>query len=108
MLLLSCHFYMLPIFRNQFTSLVKSSLVFLYNCIKTIIVYCLFYLFNSFHGVLPWTYCRDSSGEYYKWATLNCTDSEMNYTDYSVPVTQDYFDNYVLEKSSGIEEVRLD
>ena len=43
-----------------------------------------------------------------EWATLNCTDSEMNYTDYSVPVTQDYFDNYVLEKSSGIEEVRLD
>ena len=81
---------------------------FLYaSYFSTIIVYSLFYLFNSFHAVLPWTYCRDQETELLNdWATENCTDKLDNVTSKdSVPVTQEYFDNYVLHKTSGIEEV---
>jgi len=82
---------------------------FLYaSYFSVIIVYSLFYLFNSFHAVLPWTYCRtgdDGTGDLHDWATANCTDASTEILDnFSVPVTQDYFDNYVLHKTSGIEE----
>ena len=82
---------------------------FLYGSyFTTIIVYCLFYFFNSFHAVLPWTYCHedvDNKTTLNWWASDNCTDATMNQTDNSVPVTQDYFDNFLLHKTSGIEEV---
>ena len=83
---------------------------FLYaSYFSVIIVYSLFYLFNSFHAVLPWTYCKEGNGiegDLHEWATENCTDAlSESRDDYSVPVTQDYFDNYVLHKTSGIEEV---
>lgn len=81
---------------------------FLYGSyFTTIIVYCLFYFFNSFHAVLPWTYCHedvDNKTTLNWWASNNCTDATMNQTDNSVPVTQDYFDNFLLHKTSGIEE----
>ena len=85
---------------------------FLYaSYFSVIIVYSLFYLFNSFHAVLPWTYCRtgdDGTGDLHDWATANCTDASTEILDnFSVPVTQDYFDNYVLHKTSGIEEVNI-
>ena len=82
---------------------------FLYGSyFTTIIVYCLFYFFNSFHAVLPWTYCHEdveNKTSLNWWASDNCTDATMNQTDNSVPVTQDYFDNFLLHKTSGIEEV---
>ena len=98
---------------------------FLYGSyFTTIIVYCQFYFFNSFHKVLPWSTCHknidvddivddivgdeinaDNITNLHRWATENCTDSTMNRTTYSVPVTQEYFDNVLLRKTSGIEEV---
>ena len=92
---------------------------FLYGSyFTTIIVYCQFYFFNSFHGVLPWSSCHQDIGEnddkndgnlttLHWWATANCTDATMNRTMNSVPVTQEYFDNYLLHKTSGIEEVHI-
>ena len=83
---------------------------FLYaSYFSTIIVYSLFYLFNSFNAVLPWTYCRDQETQVLNdWATENCTDKLDNVTSKeSVPVTQEYFDNYVLHKTSGIEDVSI-
>ena len=47
----------------------------------------------------------DNITSLHRWATENCTDSTMNRTTYSVPVTQEYFDNVLLRKTSGIEEV---
>ena len=91
---------------------------FLYGSyFTTIIVYCQFYFFNSFHGILPWSSCQ-SAGDVVTennnnmtsmnwWATENCTDAKMNQSVNSVPVTQEYFDNFVLHKTSGIEEVLL-
>ena len=95
---------------------------FLYGSyFTTIIVYCQFYFFNSFNEVLPWSTCHkdivgdivgdeiigDNITSLHRWATENCTDSTMNRTTYSVPVTQEYFDNVLLKKTSGIEEVKL-
>ena len=89
---------------------------FLYGSyFTTIIVYCQLYFFNSFHGMLPWSSCYQVDDAVIKntnnitslnwWATDNCTDSKMNRSVDSVPVTQEYFDNFVLHKTSGIEEV---
>merc|ERR1719228_1165826 len=73
---------------------------FLYaSYFTTIIVYCLFYFMDSFHAELPWTYCANKT-----WATENCTDSTMEFFDSSIPVTQEYFDHFLLHKTSGIEE----
>ena len=47
----------------------------------------------------------DNITSLHSWATENCTDSTMNQTTNSVPVTQEYFDNVLLKKTSGIEEV---
>ena len=89
---------------------------FLYGSyFTTIIVYCQFYFFNSFHGILPWSSCQGADHVISEnennltslnwWATKNCTDAKMNQSANSVPVTQEYFDNFVLHKTSGIEEV---
>ena len=89
---------------------------FLYGSyFTTIIVYCQFYFFHSFHEMLPWSSCQSadhviSANENNLtslnwWATENCTDAKMNQSVNSVPVTQEYFDNFVLHKTSGIEEV---
>jgi len=63
-----------------------------------IIVYCLFYLFNSFTSTLPWETCEGK-----EWSTENCTDS-INNNAGGIPVTQEYFENHVLHKTSGIDE----
>ena len=65
--------------------------------------------------MLPWSSCQSadhviSANENNLtslnwWATENCTDAKMNQSVNSVPVTQEYFDNFVLHKTSGIEEV---
>ena len=90
---------------------------FLYGSyFTTIIVYCQFYFFNSFHGVLPWSSCNradvteniDNLTSLNWWATENCTAAKINQSVNSVPVTQEYFDNFVLHKTSGIEEVFIE
>ena len=80
-------------------------LSFLYSSyFTTIIAYCLVYLWNSLPSTdptvdsLPWSKCENGASH---WAASNCSDSSTNG---SVPVTQLYFDNYVLSKSSGIED----
>ncbi|CAG5113651.1 Oidioi.mRNA.OKI2018_I69.chr2.g7741.t1.cds [Oikopleura dioica] len=63
-----------------------------------IIVYCLFYLFSSFTSELPWETCEGK-----EWSTDNCTDSTNNNIG-GIPVTQEFFENHVLHKTSGIDE----
>ena len=67
--------------------------------------------------MLPWSSCQSADHVITEndnnmtslnwWATENCTDAKMNQSVNSVPVTQEYFDNFVLHKTSGIEEVLL-
>jgi len=51
---------------------------------------------EAFYPTLPWSTCNSS------WASSNCADS--NGYNGNVSVTQEYFDNYVLSKSSGISD----
>jgi len=55
---------------------------------------------------LPWQYCDNSHGVQFNWATAECYDELTNERRRnSSPVTQDYFDNVLLRKTSGIEDL---
>jgi len=66
----------------------------------TIIVYCLYYFIQSFSlSGLPWATCANQT-----WSRDNCIDVTMEPFNGSEPVTQEFFDNNLLHKTSGIEE----
>ena len=78
---------------------------------STILVYCMFYAYNSIKNgsaPLPWQYCNNSTGDRYSWASSECYDENSNSSSSNgSPVTQDYFDNVLLRKTSGIEELGM-
>ncbi|XP_051277672.1 sodium- and chloride-dependent GABA transporter 1 isoform X2 [Dicentrarchus labrax] len=59
----------------------------------------LFYLFNSFKAVLPWTSCNNT------WnAVGNCSSGFPGNNTHLQSASQQFFDHRLLEKTSGIEE----
>ncbi|XP_035693852.1 sodium- and chloride-dependent glycine transporter 2-like [Branchiostoma floridae] len=84
-----------------YTQVIASALVGIYyNCI---IAYTLFYLFSSFTSDLPWRTCNNT------WNTGDCVESFSlkNWTgniSSRVSPSSEYFDRYMLTRSSGIDE----
>jgi len=77
---------------------------FLATYYNIIIAWALYYLFSSFSTVLPWYSCK------FDWASANCSEGLRNSSvatnnTYMRSPIQDFFDNRVLEKSSGLEEM---
>lgn len=103
-----------PLFKGAGLATVVISFLFTtyYN---VIITWAFYYLFNCFQSVLPWTACD------HDWNSPNCWDgtATQNYTNTTtnssylgpatkpngtISPTEDFYQSYVLERSSGIEE----
>uniref|UniRef100_A0A8W8JWE6 Transporter n=1 Tax=Magallana gigas TaxID=29159 RepID=A0A8W8JWE6_MAGGI len=103
-----------PLFKGAGLATVVISFLFTtyYN---VIIAWAFYYLFHCFQSVLPWTACDHDWNSPNCWdgtATQNYTNSTTN-TSYLGPAmkpngtispTEDFYQSYVLERSSGIEE----
>nr|QCI31496.1 sodium- and chloride-dependent GABA transporter ine [Grandidierella japonica] len=83
-----------PIFIGSSVGVVVISTIFC-SYYNIIISWSLYYLFQSFRSMLPWTSCSP--------ANVSTTSLCMNSSGKESP-TQIYFDDYVLQKSSGIED----
>uniref|UniRef100_A0A3Q3VXQ5 Transporter n=1 Tax=Mola mola TaxID=94237 RepID=A0A3Q3VXQ5_MOLML len=70
-----------------------------------ILAWAFFYLFSSFHTVLPWASCNNT------WNTEDCVDYQQNYTSNgsisqtSTSSVQEFWQRRVLGLSGGIEEM---
>jgi len=92
-----------PLFKGVGVATVVMTL-FLATYYNIIIAWALYYLFNSFSIELPWYSCHAD------WSSVNCSEglknnSNTNNNTYVRSPIQDFFDNRVLGKSSGIEEM---
>ncbi|CAG2105152.1 unnamed protein product [Medioppia subpectinata] len=86
-----------PLFKGLgLTSIISSMIVAVYY--NMIIAWTLFYFVGSLVGQ-DWQHC----GQHFN--SLNCTtiNDKMNFTNYSISSTEEYFNNYVLAKSDGLE-----
>uniref|UniRef100_A0A8C4FBE7 Transporter n=1 Tax=Dicentrarchus labrax TaxID=13489 RepID=A0A8C4FBE7_DICLA len=87
-----------PLFKGVGLATVVISFVFstYYNVLMS---WALFYLFNSFKAVLPWTSCNNT------WnAVGNCSSGFPGNNTHLQSASQQFFDHRLLEKTSGIEE----
>ncbi|EDX08437.1 GD11799 [Drosophila simulans] len=108
-----------PLFRGLGTGMILvSAIVMLYY--NLIIAWTIFYMFASFAPVLPWAadcfsyaqadQCEATNGTYYLRTCHNATSAaENNITALALgalkrPPAEEYFNNFVLGLSKGIEE----
>ncbi|XP_067650919.1 sodium- and chloride-dependent glycine transporter 1-like [Haliotis asinina] len=95
-----------------YSMVIVSGLIGVYY--NVIIGYCFFYFFSSMQGTLPWSHCDND------WNSPNCiVDSNVitNHTnvtvsnasesmyDTTISPSEDYFLNYVLKMSDGLENM---
>ncbi|XP_071786405.1 sodium- and chloride-dependent glycine transporter 1-like isoform X2 [Asterias amurensis] len=93
-----------PVFKGLgYAMCIITALVAIYY--NVVISYTLFYLFASFTTVLPWSDCNRS------WNTANCvvlSGNDTNGTVYLNTSTRpalEFWDNYVLDRSEGLEDM---
>ncbi|XP_068166192.1 sodium- and chloride-dependent GABA transporter ine [Antennarius striatus] len=88
-----------PLFKGVgLASVILSFVYSTYNI--TVMSWALYYLFNSFGAVLPWTSCNNT------WNVVkNCSNGLLsNNNTLLQSATQQFFDYRLLEKTNGIEE----
>lgn len=92
-----------PMFKGVgYGMVVISAIVSIYYNI--IIGHCIYYFGVSFTTSLPWSHCNNS------WNNrTRCYDGSQNSTflPYQISPSEEYYDNYVLNKSKSIEDIGL-
>ncbi|XP_074660842.1 sodium- and chloride-dependent glycine transporter 1-like isoform X2 [Tubulanus polymorphus] len=97
-----------PLFKGLgYGMVIVSWLIGLYY--NVIIAHTIFYFFASMQSVLPWTTCGND------WNTEHCVHPNANHTNLTAmkndslsrTASEEYYNNYVLEQSSGMDELGL-
>ncbi|XP_048253632.1 sodium- and chloride-dependent glycine transporter 1-like isoform X1 [Haliotis rufescens] len=98
-----------PLFKGLgYSMVIVSGLIGVYY--NVIIGWCFFYFFSSMQGTLPWSHCNN------EWNSPNCivdsrvannSNATLNITMYNTTISasEDYFLNYVLKMSDGLENM---
>ncbi|KAI7697234.1 hypothetical protein SSS_07999 [Sarcoptes scabiei] len=85
-------------------SIISSAIVAIYY--NMIIAWTLFYFVETFLGQ-KWQICSNSFNSEYCFSTLSNQTSSSNPMNWSISSTEEFFNDYVLAKSNGLEEMTM-